>query len=45
VLVKREGKSAGLHSTSANGEDRPKKAPAHKRHHFSLPRYTSPDSH
>jgi hypothetical protein len=42
VLVKREWESAGLHSTPANSEDRPKKAPAHKRHHFSLPRYASP---
>lgn len=42
VLVKREWESAGLHSTPANSEDKPKKAPAHKRHHFSLPRYAGP---
>ncbi|KAG1735416.1 hypothetical protein EDB19DRAFT_1724333 [Suillus lakei] len=37
VLAKGDWESTALHSTPANGKDKPKKASVHKRHHFSLP--------
>ncbi|KAG1877487.1 hypothetical protein F4604DRAFT_1757834 [Suillus subluteus] len=37
VLAKGDWESTALHSTPSNGKVRPKKASAHKRHHFSLP--------